>query len=104
MFSDRLRSVRTFRGVTQQKTADFLGINIRHYQKYESGEVEPDIKRLAEIADFFNVPSDWLLCRDDYLTSLGVSVDVPRTSPPKRPKCQKNRQSHQTQSSDSGEC
>lgn len=104
MFNERLRSVRTFRKTTQQKTADFLGINIRHYQKYESGEVEPDIKRLTEIADFFNVPSDWLLCRDDYLKSLGVCVDVPRTCPPKHPKCQKNRQSRPIQSSDSAEC
>lgn len=78
MFNDRLRSVRTFRKITQQKTADFLGINIRHYQKYESGDVEPDIQRLTEIADFFNVPLDWLLGRDDYLKSLGVSVDVPQ--------------------------
>ena len=104
MFNERLRSARTFKGITQQKTADFLGINIRHYQKYESGEVEPDIKRLTDIADFFNVPSDWLLCRDDYLESLGVSVDVPQTYPPKRPKSQKIRQSRPIQSSDNGEC
>lgn len=104
MFNERLRSARAFRGKTQQQTADFLGINIRHYQKYESGEVEPDIKRLANIADFFNVPSDWLLCRDDYLKSLGVFVDVPQTYLPKHPTSQKNRQSRPIQSSDSGEC
>lgn len=104
MFNDRLRSVRNFRKVTQQKTADFLGINIRHYQKYESGDIEPDLKRLTEIADFFNVPSDWLLCRDDYLKSLGVHVDVPQTYLPRRPKSQKNHQSRQLQSSDNGEC
>lgn len=103
MFNERLRSVRTFRKITQQKTADFLGINIRHYQKYESGEVEPDIQRLADIADFFNVPSDWLICRDDYLKSLGVCVDVPQTCPPKRPKRQKNHLSLPIQSSDNGE-
>jgi len=104
MFNERLRSVSMFRKVTQQKTADFLGINIRHYQKYESGEIEPDIMRLVEIADFFNVPSDWLICRDDYLKSLGVSVDVPQTYPLKCPKRQKSRQSRQIQSSDNGEC
>ena len=104
MFNDRLRSVRTFRKITQQKTADFLGINIRHYQKYESGEVEPDIQRLTEIANFFNVPSDWLLGRDDYLKSLGVCVDVPQICPPKRPIHQKNRQSRPIQSSDNDEC
>lgn len=104
MFSDRLRSVRMFRKITQQKTADFLEINIRHYQKYESGEVEPDTRRLAAIADFFNIPADWLLGRDDYLKSLGVCVDVPQTYPPKHPKHQKNHQPRQIQSSDNGEC
>ena len=104
MFNDRLRSVRAFRKVTQQKTADFLGINIRHYQKYESGEVEPDMQRLTEIADFFNVPTDWLLGRDGYLESLGVCVDVPQTCPPKRSRHQKSHQPLPTQSSDNDEC
>lgn len=100
MFNDRLRATRIFRGITQQKTADAMGVSLRHYQKYESGEVEPDYMGLVEISDFFNVPSDFLLGRDDYLKSLGVSVDVSLECPPRRPKYQKNRQSLHIQSSD----
>nr|WP_296440755.1 helix-turn-helix transcriptional regulator [uncultured Acetatifactor sp.] len=102
MFNDRLRATRIFRDITQQKTADIIGVPLRHYQKYESGEIEPDLKRLAELAALFNVPTDFLLGRDDYLHSLGVSVDVSLTCPPRRPKPQKNRQSLHTQSSDNG--
>ena len=100
MFGDRLRATRISKGITQQKTADAIGIYIRHYQKYESGEVEPDLKRLTDLSNFFNVPADFLLERDDYLSSLGVSVDVSLTCPPRRPKPQKNRRSPRTQSSD----
>lgn len=103
MFKDRLRSARIFRGYTLQKTADAAGIMLRHYQKYESGEIEPDLKRLTSLADILNVPVDWLLCRDEYLSSLGVSVDVPPVGPPRRPKSQKNHQSLHIQSSDNAE-
>ncbi len=33
MFNDRLRATRMFRGITQQKTADAMGVSLRHYQK-----------------------------------------------------------------------
>ncbi|MBU9728076.1 helix-turn-helix domain-containing protein [Lachnospiraceae bacterium ASD4241] len=103
MFNDRLRATRIFRNVTQQKTADAMGVSLRHYQKYESGEVEPDFMGLVELSDFFNVPADFLLGRDDYLKSLGVSVDVSLECPPRRPRHQKNRQSLHTQSSGNDE-
>lgn len=103
MFHDRLRSARIYRGYTLQKTADSIGIPLRALQKYESGEIEPNLKMLTQFADLFDVPADFLLGRDDYLRSLGVSVDVPQEGPPRRPKPQKSRQSPHIQSSDSGE-
>lgn len=103
LFNDRLRATRIFRSATQQKTADALGVPLRHYQKYESGEIEPDLLTLVNVSDFLNVPSDFLLGRDDYLKSLGVSVDVSLECPPRRPKSQKLRQSPHTLSSGSVE-
>ena len=100
MFNDRLRATRISRGITQQKTADAISTPLRHYQKYESGEIEPDLTRLSMLAEFFNVPVDFLLGRDEFLRSLGVFVDVPLTCPPRRPKSQKSHQSQHTQSSD----
>lgn len=100
MFNDRLRATRISRGITQQKTADAIGTPLRHYQKYESGEIEPDLTRLSMLAEFFNVPADFLLGRDEYLLSLGVSVDVSPECPPRRPKSQKRPLSQHIQSSD----
>lgn len=100
MFNDRLRATRIFYNITQQQTADAIGVPLRHYQKYESGEIEPDLARLSKLANFFSVPADFLLGRDDYLKSLGVSVGVSLTCPPRRPKHQKNHESHHILSSD----
>lgn len=91
MFHDRLRSARIFRGYTLQKTADSLQIPLRSYQKYESADSEPDFAMLTKLADLFDVPTDFLLGRDDYLKSLGVSVDVPPEGPPRHPRPRKNR-------------
>ena len=91
MFNDRLRSARIFRGYTLQKTADALGLSLRAIQKYEGGEREPNLSLLVEMADFFDVPTDFLLGRDVYLCSLGVSVDVPPEGPPRHPKPKKSR-------------
>lgn len=91
MFNDRLRSARITRGFTLQATSDKLGIALRKYQKYEAGEVFPDYNCLVQLADLFNVPTDFLLGRDSYLESLGVTVDVPPEGPPRHPKVQKSR-------------
>ena len=86
MFKDRLRSARMHRQITQQRMADAVGIALRSYQQYEQGKSEPPLSALAILSDTLNGPSDWRLCRDYYLESLGVSVDVPRTDPPRRPR------------------
>jgi len=91
MFQDRLRAARMYRGFTAQALADYLVTGLRNYQKYESGDARPTYENLVAIADLLNVPVDFLLGRDNYLKSLGVSVDVPPEGPPKRPKSQKSR-------------
>ena len=91
MFNDRLRSARISRGLTLQKMADSLDLPLRTYQNYESGDREPHYDVLVQIADILDVPTDFLLGRDEYLKSLGVSVDVPPEGPPRHPKPQKNR-------------
>ena len=75
MFKDRLRSARIFRRKTLQETADALSVTLITIQKYESGQREPNLTMLTELADFLSVPVDFLLGRDEYLRSLGVSVD-----------------------------
>ena len=91
MFYDRLRAARIFRGYTLQRSADAVGVPLRSYQKYESADSEPDFEMLIKLANLFDVPTDFLLGRDDYLRKLEVFVDVPPEGPPRHPKPRMNR-------------
>lgn len=75
MFSERLNTVRKSKGVTAQQMADALCINIRSYRAYESADRSPNIDLLVKIADTLDVSTDYLLCRDEFLKSHGVSFD-----------------------------
>lgn len=76
MFNKRLRASRIKNKYTQQAMADMLDISLNAYQKYEQAERSPSLDCLVKIADILKVPTDYLLCRDAFLESLGVSVDV----------------------------
>lgn len=75
MFSKRIRSMRMKRKYTQQRMADILEISLNTYQKYEQGERQPSLDMLVRLANILEVSTDYLLCRDDFLQSHGVSVD-----------------------------
>ncbi len=68
MFSERLNQTRKSKGFTAQQMADMLHTGIRNYRKYESGDAKPTIDGLIAIADILNVSTDYLLCRDDFLS------------------------------------
>lgn len=75
MFGKRLNQTRKSKGFTAQRMADLLSISIRTYRNYESGHSSPSLELLVKIADILNVSIDYLLCRDDFLKSHGVSAD-----------------------------
>lgn len=66
-FGKRLNQTRKERGKTAQNMADMLGIGIRSYRAYESNPREPYYETLVKIADYLDVSTDFLLCRDDFL-------------------------------------
>ena len=86
MFEDRLRAVRISRGYTLQNIADIIEVDLRTYQRYEGGQSEPPFDTLVTLANLLDVPLDFLFGRDEYLKSLGVSVDVSLENPPRRPR------------------
>jgi len=65
MFNVRLNETRKKRGYTAQQMADKLHTGIRNYRKYESGDTNPTLERLIEIANILEVSTDYLLGRDD---------------------------------------
>ena len=51
--------------VGQKEVAELLGVSLRSYQFYESGEYDPSLPNLVVLADYFQVSTDYLLGRSD---------------------------------------
>ena len=61
----RLRELRLERNMSQQRLAMELSMTQNTISRYENGELEPGIKELIRIADYFNVSLDYLLERSE---------------------------------------
>ena len=63
-FNDRLKELRSKRGLTQPELAKALGISKSSVSMYERGEREPSYDMLETIADYFNVDVNYLLGKE----------------------------------------
>lgn len=64
MFNIQLKKIRTEKKLKQSDVADALGITVRQYQRYESGEQTTTLVMLIKLADYFNVTLDHLVGRE----------------------------------------
>ncbi len=65
MYGERLKILRKERKVPQKELGELLGVSVRGYQFYESEDIEPNIKMLIALADFYDVTIDYLVGRTD---------------------------------------
>lgn len=68
-FSDRLKELRKEKGLTQKDLAKVLYVNQSAISKYELGTNSPENKFLVQLADYFNVSTDYLLGKSDIRTN-----------------------------------
>lgn len=52
-------------GMSQVDLADALGVSRQSVSKWETGESNPEISKLPQLAELFGVTADWLLSEDD---------------------------------------
>ncbi|WKY47323.1 helix-turn-helix transcriptional regulator [Eubacteriaceae bacterium ES3] len=69
-FGTRLKRLRINMDMTQQDFAEEFNLNKSSISKYEKDKNLPENQLLLEIADYFNVSVDYLLCRTNNPTSL----------------------------------
>lgn len=62
-FSKRLQRLREERGVSRRVLSELCGLNDKMVTRYERGERKPGPDALCALADYFNVSTDYLLCR-----------------------------------------
>lgn len=66
----RLREIRKAKGISQVRLAIDLHTSQNTISRYETGEREPGIRELIQIADYFRVSVDYLIGRTDNPTML----------------------------------
>ena len=63
--AQRLKELRTNKGISQSYLADILGRTQQAVGKWEVGKAEPDTATLSKLASYFNVTTDYLLGLSD---------------------------------------
>jgi len=61
-FKSNLKTLRKENGITQQALADALNITLKTISHWETGYTEPSISQIIELATFFHVKLEDLLC------------------------------------------
>ena len=59
--TNRLKQLRKEKGLTLDEIQNKTGIKRGTYNNYENGVTEPKLETWQKLADFFNVPVDYLL-------------------------------------------
>lgn len=69
---ERIAAMREKLGMTQEELSGKLGISRAALSHYETNRREPDFLTLRNIADYFHVSLDFLLCRIDEPVQAGT--------------------------------
>ena len=67
-FNEKLQELRKSKGLTQEELAESLFVSRTAISKWESGRGYPSIDSLKEIARFFSVTIDDLICSDEMIS------------------------------------
>ena len=78
-FKDRLKALRTEKGVSQEELGKFLKYEHATISQYESGKRKPDFETLQKLADYFNTTTDYLLGRTD-IRNESASIEKVRSA------------------------
>lgn len=80
-FPERLKSLRSEKGWSQQRLADELKLSKSSVNMYERGEREPGFETMEAIADTFNVDMDYLYGRTDVKIAEPIQLNTDAVPP-----------------------
>lgn len=60
-FANRMVEARKKLGLTQSEVAEKLNVSFQAVSLWERGESAPEVSKLADIADLYQISLDWLL-------------------------------------------
>lgn len=62
----RIKELRAEKGVSQKQLASDIHLAQNTIASYETSAIEPSLEVLVLLADYFDVPTDYLLGRKDF--------------------------------------
>lgn len=65
-FGDRLKELRTAKGLTQKQLANVLNVSSNTVHCWECDKQEPSMTMLLKLSDYFEVTLDYLFAKSDY--------------------------------------
>ena len=73
-----LKKLRTEMGISQRQLGEQIGVSQQSINKYENHEIEPDIRILIKMADFFQTSLDYLVGHTDirYIIEERTTFDL----------------------------
>lgn len=71
---DRIRKLRLQKGLNQPELARIMNVSKQTISNWENGNRIPDTLTIKKLADFFNVSTDYILDKDNQLSSLSNIV------------------------------
>ena len=66
----RIKSLRTEKGLTQEKLAESLGISVEYVGKIERGKRTPSLDLVIAMSKFFHTSTDYILLANRRTTDL----------------------------------
>lgn len=77
-FASTLAQLRKEKHFSQRKVAADLNISQALLSHYENGAREPGLDFLCKVCDYYNVSSDYILCRTEQMHLNKVAVNAAR--------------------------
>ena len=74
-FNERLKELRTEKGVTQKQLGGLFSFSKNTVCEWEKGRAEPKSEVIKKLADYFEVTTDYLLGRSDDFGNVTVHAE-----------------------------
>lgn len=73
---ERIRNLREDKDLTQKQVADILFMQLTQYRRYESGERELPLELAITLAEFYDVPIDYIAGISDKITTSPTALTI----------------------------
>lgn len=79
-FSERLKTIRKIKGLTQKELAEKVGVERATIAGYETNRSNPNFEILIKISKVLNISSDYLIGKDDHQGTKSYRVPIIKNS------------------------